>query len=183
MKSPEPKLELRNKNNPSQILATKSALLQRDGDVVGTDGYSRLLFNVSADNYFVAVRHRNHLGAMTFTAKALGAAEVGVDFTLSTEVVHGTDARHALPNGKRALWCGNVVADGAILYTGQNNDRDPILQAIGGTVPTSTAVGYFRQDVTLDGVIMYTGQGNDRDPILLNIGGIVPTNSRFQQLP
>lgn len=176
-------VELRNKLNPAQILATKSALLQRDGDVIGIDGYPRLLFNVTADNYYVAVRHRNHLGVMTFGTKALNANESGVDFTLSTEPAYGTDARHALSNGKRALWCGNAVRDLQLLYTGQNNDRDPILESIGGIVPTNTVTGYSMRDVNLDGVIMYTGSGNDRDPILQNIGGIVPTNARFQQLP
>ena len=176
-------VELRNKNNPAQILATKSALLQRDGDVIGTDGYTRLLFSVTADNYFVAVRHRNHLGTMTFAAKTLGTSEVGVDLTLATEAVHGTDARYALQNGRRALWCGNVVTDAQVTYTGQFNDRDPILEGLGGLVPTNTVVGYSRRDVNLDGVIKYTGQFNDRDLILQNIGGIVPTLVRLQQLP
>lgn len=176
-------VELRNKNNPSQILATKSALLQRDGDVIGIDGYTRLLFSVAADNYFVAVRHRNHLGAMTSAAKVLGNTEAGVDFTLATEATYGTEARCTLANGKRALWSGNVVTDGVLLYTGQSNDRDPILEGVGGIVPTNTVSAYSRRDVNLDGLIMYTGQGNDRDPILQNIGGVIPTNSRNQQLP
>lgn len=176
-------LELRNKLNPSQILATKSALLQRDGDIIGVDGHTRVQFNVPADNYYIAVRHRNHLGVMTFAAKALGVNEAGADFTLATEPVHGTEARHALSNGKRAQWSGNTVADGLLLYTGSGNDRDPILEGIGGTVPTNVVIGYNRRDVNLDGVIMYTGAGNDRDPILQNIGGVVPTNSRVQQLP
>jgi len=176
-------VELRNKNNPSQLMATKSALLQRDGDVIGIDGYTRLLFTVPADNYYVVVRHRNHLGAMTFGVRALNTSEAGVDFTLSSEPTHGNDARCTLANGKRALWCGNVVTDGWLLYTGANNDRDPILGVIGGTVPTNSVIGYSRMDVNLDGVTKYTGTGNDRDPILQNIGGTVPTNSRTQQLP
>lgn len=176
-------IELRNKNNPAQIVATKSALLQRDGDVVGVNGQPRILFNVPVDQYYVAVRHRNHFGVMTFSRRSLGPDEVGVDFTLSTEITHGTDARKVLSNGKRAMWCGNTFVDNLLLYTGANNDRDPILQGIGGAVPTNTVNGYDRRDVTLDGVIMYTGAGNDRDPILQNIGGVIPTNSRMQQLP
>ena len=176
-------LELRNKTNPSQIVATKSALLQRDGDVVGVNGQPRVLFNVPSDQYYVAVRHRNHLGVMTLGQKALNANEVIVDFTLANESSYGLDARAALPNGKRALWCGNTVADGLLMYTGGGNDRDPILQAIGGAIPTNTVVGYNSRDVNLDGLIMYTGAGNDRDPILQNIGGFVPTTTRSQQLP
>ena len=176
-------VELRNKSNPSQIVATRSALLERDGDVVGTNDYARLLFSVPADNYYVAIRHRNHLGAMTLGQVTLGANETLVDFTSAATSTWGTDARATLSNGRRALWSGNVQRDNTLLYTGQSNDRDPILQQIGGTVPTNTSSGYLLGDVNLDGVVRYVGQANDRDPILLNIGGTVPTNIRVQQLP
>ncbi|MCB0771493.1 MAG: PQQ-dependent sugar dehydrogenase [Flavobacteriales bacterium] len=176
-------VELRNRNNPSQVVATKSALLQRDGDVVGKDGYSRLVFDVPEDDYYIAVRHRNHLGVMTFATRPMGANVTAVDFTQPNEATHGTDARIALPNGKRALWAGNTVQDGFIRYTGLANDRDPILEGIGGVVPTNTVQGYSTRDVNLDGVIRYTGPNNDRDIILFNIGGSVATNVRLQQLP
>lgn len=176
-------VELRNKLNPSQIVATKSALLERDGDVIGTDGYSRLLFNVAANEYYIAVRHRNHNGVMTFSPKALGTLEAGIDLTRGTQTTHGTESRCEFGNGEFGLWAGNVNSDDRIIYTGANNDRDPILELIGGVVPTNTTTGYSRRDVNLDGVIKYTGTANDRDIILQNIGGIVPTAVRFQQLP
>lgn len=176
-------VELRNKIDPTQVVATKSALLQRDGDIIGVDGYPRILFNVPVAEYHIAVRHRNHLGVMTFSAKAMGPSEVLVDFTLATEPTYGVDARYGLPNGKRALWAGNAHRDAWLLYAGAGNDRDPILQAIGGTIPTNTTTGYDLRDVNLDGVIKYAGQNNDRDPILMNIGGVIPTNSRAEQLP
>ncbi len=59
-------VELRDKINPSTIISTRAALLQRDGDVVDTDGVSAVLFgDVPADDYYVVVRHRNHLGVMS----------------------------------------------------------------------------------------------------------------------
>lgn len=176
-------VELRNKNNPAQIVATRAALVQRDGDVVGADGYDRLLFNVPADLYYVAVRHRNHLGAMTATSRQLNATEMGVDLTAPAEATYGNDARYTLPNGRKALWSGNVVRNGNVKYTGDGNDRDPILQQIGGTVPTAVANGYLSTDTNLDGVIKYIGADNDRDPILMNIGGVVPTAVKLEQLP
>jgi hypothetical protein len=69
------------------------------------------------------------------------------------------------------------------MYTGAGNDRDPVLQAIGGAVATNTQSGYLATDINLDGVVKYTGVRNDRDPILVSIGGVVPTNVRTQQLP
>ncbi|MEZ4738218.1 MAG: PKD domain-containing protein [Flavobacteriales bacterium] len=176
-------IELRNRNSPSQVVATKSALLQKDGDVVGTDGYSRVLLNVPHDSYYIAVRHRNHLGAMTFAPVPLNAAAAVIDLTLASQPTYGTSARTALPNGKLALWAGNTFHDRYIRYTGASNDRDPILEGIGGSTPTNTVAGYSVRDVNLDGIIRYTGMNNDRDPILFNIGGTVATNVREQQLP
>ncbi|HRD54047.1 MAG TPA: PKD domain-containing protein [Flavobacteriales bacterium] len=177
------RVELRNKNNPTQVVATRSALLERDGDIVGTDGYGRLIFNVAADDYFVTVRHRNHLGAMTQTSIALGANEAGVDFTLGATSTWGSDARIAFSNGKRGLWCGNVLRDNRLSYIGVNNDRDPILTLIGGSNPNNMVMGYHMADVTMDGVVRYLGVGNDRDPILVNIGGNSPNSIRTEQLP
>ncbi len=70
----------------------------------------------------------------------------------------------------------------AIIMTGNNNDRDPILQVVGG-VTTNTVNGYLSSDVNMDGTAKYTGTGNDRDPILQNIGGVITTNVRVEQLP
>ena len=176
-------VELRNKNNPTQILATRSALLERDGDIVGVDGYPRLLFNVAADQYFVAVRHRNHMGVMSATSIALGANEVGVDFTLGGVAAWGSDARTVLANGRRGQWSGNVLRDATLRYVGLSNDRDPILSAVGGSTPTNTVNGYLPSDANLDGVVRYIGSNNDRDPILLNVGGTIPTSVRAEQLP
>lgn len=66
-------LELRNKNDHNQVLATRSALLQRDGDIVEVDGSSAVFFEgIEPDHYFLSVRHRNHLGVMTLTSVPLG---------------------------------------------------------------------------------------------------------------
>ena len=176
-------VELRNKNDPAQIQATRPALLERDGDVVGVDGYRRLIFSLPADQYFVAVRHRNHLGAMTATAITLGADEIALDFTLATTPTHGAEAQFALTGSRRALWAGNAVRDNKVLYTNTNNDRDAVLNQVGGVVPTATVTGYLNADLNLDGVVRYTGGNNDRDLILQNIGGVVPTLIRNEQLP
>lgn len=65
-------VELRDKNDSSTVLASRAALLQADGDVVDTDGTSVVSFiGVAPDDYFVAVRHRNHLGVMTAVAVGL----------------------------------------------------------------------------------------------------------------
>lgn len=175
-------IELRDALDPSTALSTRSALVQRDGDVVDRDGTSALRITALSGNYHVAVFHRNHLPTMTLAPIALGTGLNTVDLTDGSTATSGTDAQR-LRDGKLLLWAGDVTGNGVVQYTGQGNDRDPILQAIGGVVPTATTSGYLPQDVNLDGTVKYTGQDNDRDPVLQTIGGVVPTNVRPQQVP
>jgi hypothetical protein len=59
-------VELRSSADPSIILASRSAFVQRDGDVVDIDGISPITFyGFAPDSYYVAIKHRNHLGIMT----------------------------------------------------------------------------------------------------------------------
>lgn len=176
------RLELRAANSPSTLVCTRQALLQRDGDIVDTDGTSSVSFDVAPGSYYVAVRHRNHLGCMTATAVSLGSAATMVDFTAPATATYGTDARKAVAS-KRVLWAGNARVDNKLSYTGSGNDRDVIISLIGGLTPTATVPGYHTEDCTMDGLVKYTGTGNDRDPILLNIPGDLPTAIRMEQLP
>ena len=176
-------LELRDAGNSANVVATRSALLQCDGDVVGTDGASAVGFALGTGNYHLAVRHRNHLGVMTASPITLGASPVSVD--LSTTALYGTEPTKNVPGTfpKQVLWVGDISFNGQLKYVGAGNDRDPILLRIGGVTPTATATGYHVEDLNLDGTVRYVGAGNDRDPILQNVGGSVPTNTRDQQLP
>ncbi|HRD54407.1 MAG TPA: zinc-dependent metalloprotease family protein [Flavobacteriales bacterium] len=178
-------VELRSSVNPATIVATRSALVQRDGDVVATDGISPVSFPVAPGNHHVALRHRNHLGAMTAAPVMLSASSTAVDFRLAGLATYGTDARKSITGTfpVQALWAGDATFNGELKYVGEFNDRDPILLRIGGTVPTNAVAGYYPEDVNLDGAVKYVGDGNDRDPILQNIGGSVPTNTRGAQVP
>ena len=61
-------LELRSAGDNTQVVASRSALLQRDGDIVDRNGITPVRFlNVPPGDYFVAVRHRNHLAVLTLT--------------------------------------------------------------------------------------------------------------------
>jgi uncharacterized delta-60 repeat protein len=176
-------VELRDAQDPAHIVATRSGLLLADGSIVDTDGQSALrFFGTGMGAYYIAVRHRNHLGVMTEAPVFLGSAPMQLDLTSPNFPTYGSNSRKSIGNDL-VLWAGDVNHDGQLKYTGENNDRDPILSRIGGVLPTATATGYHAEDVNLDGTVKYTGEGNDRDPILQNIGGTVPTNTREGQLP
>ncbi|MCB9200587.1 MAG: carboxylesterase family protein [Flavobacteriales bacterium] len=178
-------VELRDANDPTTVLASQSALLQRDGDVVATDGVSTLPLLLPEGNYHVAMRHRNHLGCMTAGPVLLGHTPTAIDLAAAGTLMYGSDARISVTGTfpAEALWAGDVSFDGVVKYTGVANDRDPILLSIGGVVPTGTTTGYSAADVDLNGVVKYTGAGNDRDRLLQSVGGVVPTATRVEQLP
>lgn len=175
-------LELRDKNDPTLVLATRSALIRRDGMITDVDGVSPVRFKAPSNSYYVAVHHRNHLAAMT--SNTIGLSRTPEQFALGegAAAVYGPEGMK-LVAGQHMLWAGDVTGNGVIKYTGSGNDRDPILYIIGGTVATNTASGYLQEDVNMDGTVRYTGAGNDRDRILVNIGGTVATNTRTEQLP
>lgn len=174
-------IELRSSDDNALVVASRAGLLQRDGDVVDLDGSSPLRMRALEGDYFVAVRHRNHLAAMSNTTQPFTAlAPLNFDFT--TDEVFGM-APQLVAVGTPVLWPGNTNGDAQIKYTGEMNDRDVVLALIGGTVPTNMMDGYHVGDVNMDGRIKYTGQGNDRDIILSSIGGVVPTLVVNEQLP
>ena len=176
-------VELRDAGSPEFVVATQSALVQRDGDVIAANGTGTLAFNLLDGSYHVAVRHRNHLGIMTALPLLLSSSPSSIDFTDTAVLAYGMNARKNI-SGTMVLWPGDGVPEGVVKYAGASNDRDAILQVIGGSVPTATISGqYLLEDINLDGVVKYVGAENDRDVVLQTIGGSVPTATRIEQLP
>ncbi len=175
-------VELRDKSNPSLVRDTRAALVQRDGDVVDTDGVSPLRIVATIGSYHVAVRHRNHLGLMSATPLFLDRAANTIDLSAPLTAVWGSEARYQ-SGSTMLLWSGNTFTDNSVKYTGTQNDRDPILVNVGSTTPNNSVPGYHRDDTNMDGVVRYTGSGNDRDVILVNVGSTTPNNQRVEQVP
>ena len=175
-------LELISAADSSTVAATRVGILHRNGWVTSADGHSPIDFSAGAGSYFLRVRHRNHLGVTTSQPITLGPSTTTVDLTDPATPTFGTDAQMEV-NGVRMLWPGDANTDGAVKYFGPYNDRDKILVAIGGSVPTATVTGYRAEDVNLDGTVKYSGPANDRDIILQTIGGTVPTAVRVEQRP
>lgn len=171
-------VELRNASTPTSIVATRAALLQRDGDVVAEDGISPIALLAPAGSYYVAVRHRNHLGVMTAAPVALNGAAYPIDLTDGSVAVFGTNAQKVV-GSKRLLWAGNALRDVTLKYVGATNNNDPVLVRIGGSAPTNSVGGYHAEDLNMDGQVKYVGAGNDRDLTFVNISkSIFPEQTR-----
>ena len=56
--------------------------LKSDGTIVDTDGTSPVQFTgLSAGNYYIVIRHRNHLAIMSASAIPLSSSSALYDFT------------------------------------------------------------------------------------------------------
>jgi hypothetical protein len=201
-------VELRDKNNPASIVARKAALIQRDGDVVSsTDGASAVTFTgTPADDYYVALRHRNHLGVMTMGSLSLSGMLTNIDFTDPMTANHqlagpngSTHAQQTLSNNKRVLWSGNFSNTGntgnRVIYQGNDADTDEVYYRVLldpgniNVVPNYIVTAYDRADGNLDGNVIYQGADADVDvpfyTVFLfpdNINAL-PNYIIFQQIP
>ena len=174
-------VEFRAAANPATIVATRAALLQRDGDVVSPeDGSSPLTFGTVGESYYLAIKHRNHLGVMT---AAPVPVQRGGSFDFSTagdaDLYHlpGYDGlEQASMGGLRALWAGDANQDGKLKYQGGDSDLNRKVQQL-LTAPGNSAfalnfndaVGYYSGDLNLDGKVKYSGADADNNWLFMNV--------------
>ncbi len=184
-------VELRGANDNTFIVANTSALLQRDGDVVSLDGVSPVNINIPSGDYYVSIKHRNHLGIMTATTIALSSTATTVDFIdAANPITFGTDAQttFGMPSGVEAMWAGDANGDGRLNYSGGQSDvpsirsqvfNDPDNSVFGGPpVASYPSQGYDGTDTNLDGNTVYSGTASDVLYIRNNIFNN-PSNSVF----
>jgi hypothetical protein len=183
-------LELENPSDNS-VLETRSALVQRDGDIVDIDGKSAVTFNsVTSNNYTLIVRHRNHLGLSTdpssFTPMLSEKQSTAplIDFTLSNSLYGGSAAHGIASDGKYVLWGGNANGDGKVSFSGIGNDKDDIyLNILGSNSGTSLTNTYSRGDINMDGKVNFNGLTNDKDYLYNTLLLGSSSTKRTQSLP
>jgi len=168
-------VELCDGNDISQVLSTKAAIIQRDGDVMQVDGDTLLRFeNIPPGNYFVALSHRNHLKTVslypyTFTPNTVPVVDFRNDFT----PVIGIEPNIDLGEGK-ALWSGDLNGDNRVIYQGPQNDIfDMFLQIILDPLNEQYLTnyinsGYTSNDFNMDGTVIFQGPNNDKSTMLFN---------------
>ena len=169
-------VELRAANDNQKLINGRSALIQRDGDVVSVDGTTSLRMYAAPTNYYVVVKHRNHLGAMTSNVFGLtDSTTTLVDFTNSSLTTFGSNARVTLSSGARALWAGDANSNGEILFSGAGNDvnaiKDHILLDPANflNLITFSSTGYYNKDIDLNGITRFFGAPNDSNFIKDNV--------------
>lgn len=186
-------VELRDKNDSTVTFATRSGLLQRDGDIVDLDGTSLLRFQtIYIDSFYVVVRHRTHLGVMSEKVKN----GTFVDFTspntptfnFGTSLSNGMDytglsQKSTVKSGYLAMWAGDFNSDGQLKFSEPESDinilyGNVLLNSPNFLINYDFTLNYFRGDYNMDGKAKYSNPNDDRNHLQ---GQIVfyPLNTNF----
>jgi hypothetical protein len=180
-------IELRSASNPAVVLSTKRALVQRDGDIVScVDGVSPVpFFSTPIGNYYVSIKHRNHLGIQSLNTLSFNPCIPAViDFTNSNNVytLTGQTTSSNYPARKQIglvylMWSGDAKRNKNVKYNGLSNDKDEISAAVGLNTLNAIIDNVYRsEDNNLDGKIKFNNIDNDRAVIINNIGVSAPNN-------
>lgn len=152
-------VELRDANDSSIIIAEKTGVLQRDGDIVDTtdNRVTPLSFNVPSDNYYIVIRHRNHLGIMTASPASLSSSLTTLDLSSNSNLITGgVNAMINMGNGIYAIPSGDYDENGQV----QNIDTNSVIQLLGVS-------GYNKADLDMNGQVQNSDINNLLNP---NIG-------------
>lgn len=169
-------VELRDATQPSTIVAQKAVLITREGKIIDANsGSEDLVFTtITAGNYYVTVRHRNHLAIRSAKTLALSETPTLIDFTLPSTATKSLNDRLVSEN-LAVMWTGDINQDNLTIATGPNNDATALLGAI-LMAPNNelyntnySAKGYFKEDINLDGVVAFAGPQNDTTTLIAGI--------------
>lgn len=169
-------ISIRMNNDNQRQIQSRSALLQRDGDIVDVDGTSDVTLYIPQNTYFVAVQHRNHLGVMSANAIQFDdASAVTIDFKDNGFSTFGSNAQAILGSGNRALWAGDTNGDKAIQFSGGASDanavKDYILSDPANILNfiTFSSGGYLPFDIDMNALARFSGAPNDSNVIKDNV--------------
>ena len=175
-------IELRSPSDSTQVVATRSCLLQRDGDVVDLDGVSPVDFpGVSGNQFYIAIHHRSHLAAMTrktdvtklidFTKQNVPMFDFGV---ISNTLDYTNQAQNkGVKYSYWALWAGDFSADGLLKGDGPNDDlsflyEDVVFHPDNAEMSAGfdNAIGYYNSDFNMNSKAKFQNPYDDKNMML-----------------
>ena len=165
-------IEIRDATVPTTLLASRSALIQRDGNIVSaSDGVSDIQF-LSTDlspasipsSVHLSIKHRNHLAIITMEPLITQTGTITYNFSTSQTQAAGINPMAPLNAGTLfGLWGGNVNGDTKVRYTNSvvpliASDAIGIFNALGGGTSNEMLNVYNVYDVNLDSHVRYTNK-------------------------
>jgi len=159
-------LEARNAANDTVIAARKAALLLTNGFLQDANGNAGVTFTgIAAGNYYIAVKHRNHLPVITQAPLTLPAGSncppgAPCDLTVAANVRYGNNQLIDLGNNTGVMPCGDFDHNGAITYADYNQWKTAI----------SILPAYLPEDINFDGQVNLS----DFTTFRTNLGRLAP---------
>lgn len=133
-------IELRSNENVVNYI--KAAILTKEGLVLNSDGSKLSFNNITPGQYYVAVKHRNHLGIMSSVKLSVSnGIPINYNFTDSQNKAFGTLPMTEVGNNKYAMFSGDADANGVV------NNLD--FGKIANNIPSK---GYKVNDLDMNGV-------------------------------
>jgi hypothetical protein len=115
-------LELRTGTGSGTKVATRAVFLKNDGTLLDSTGASPVYFTgLSAGNYYIVLRHRNHLAIMSANAISLSGSSSLYNFTTAQTQAYGTNPMKALTGGSFGMIAGDANQDGFISAGDKNS--------------------------------------------------------------
>ena len=114
---------VRDKEDPTQVVAQKAVLLKNNGSLINADGGTQITFNdVIPDRYFVSVHHKSHLAVLSAQTYELLSTSVSgdgpfgdLDLSRPNQVMGDNQLKQVSNNPiKYALRAGDYNQDGSI---------------------------------------------------------------------
>lgn len=186
-------VEMRSKEDSTQVIATRSGLVQRDGDVVDLDGVSNLRFQgTNVDSFYVVIKHRSHLGVMS----QLVTEDDVLDFTdpdfavynFGTQLGDGFDytglsRKNTFIDGYSVLWAGDFDSNGKVKFTNPNDDQNVLFLSVLFSSPEflinyNNTFGYHTGDFDMNSKSKYTNPEDDLN-LLFSQVILYPLNTSF----
>jgi hypothetical protein len=154
-------VELR--SDDTTVVDVRAAFIKDDGNIVDLDGTSPVKFNGIAGEYYIVIKHRNHLGVMSASMVTVPNS-TAYDFTTgSGQYYRGSTGAKDLGSGVWGMIAGDGNGNGQV----QNNDSEDIWK------PDNGNSGYRNSDFNMNGQV----QNNDNEDYWK------PNNGRGSQVP
>jgi hypothetical protein len=172
-------IELRDGATPGTIISRRAAFVKQDGTLVDTDGLNTEISfpGITAANYYVAIRHRNHLGIRSAEPLSFGETAVIYDFTTSSSMCYQNQnyTPTVQVGNKWVMRGGNANSNFNVKFNGPSNDQDRIQNIkLGGSLSLVLTNQYGPEDINMDGLIKTNGPGNDQNGLLnIILGGSI----------
>jgi lysophospholipase L1-like esterase len=111
-------VELRDKTNASTVIASRAGFIKNNGEIVDINGTSKLNFSgIPFDDYYITVKHRNHLAVMSNSPATLSDYTLTYNFTTgSGQFAGGSVGAKEIESGVWGMIAGNSDGNNSISF-------------------------------------------------------------------